>query len=135
MLLVFVVFMALIVALNFWLYRPLLAFMFKREEMLKKDSLNLQLQEQKIKDLHSEALMIVEKARQEANNIKEKTRKESQEKYVESFERVKNEMETRFLKAYQDLKEQRLAIRNELKEHLPAYQVAIQEQISKMKVD
>ena len=69
MILVFCCFVLLLFFLNQWLYKPLLAFMNKRDEMIKKDLQNTQGNLQEITKIQDEINTIIGNAQKEAKEI------------------------------------------------------------------
>lgn len=134
MLFVFIVFILLIIILNFWLYRPILDFMAKREEMFSSETSKLDEEKGKIARLHKEAQELIANARHEARIIRELANKEAGAKYEESFERAKNEIEARFIESKKILDEQRSVLREELVSKIPLFQQEIENRIKEMEI-
>lgn len=132
MLFVFVVFIALIVLLNAWLYRPLLQFMEKREKMLQKESSKLQAGQERIKELYHQSHLVVDRAKEEARLIRLAATQEATAKYKKKLEEVRHQAEERFLKLSGALEEQRLLLREELRENVPLFKQTFEDKIKKI---
>lgn len=134
MFLVFVVFMLLIFFLDFWLYRPMLDFMARRERMLIEGTSKLGEEKERINELHQQAQEVVKKAREEARLIREMANKEAREKYEESFGRARSEVEARFVESKRLFEEQRSTLREELFGNAPLFRQEMDKKIAQMGV-
>lgn len=133
MLLVFVVFIALIFFLNILLYRPILAFMQKRDESLNGGILALDGDKKRMEEIDLEIQKILKDAKEEAREIRNLATQEAQKKYNESFERARVELENRFNESKKGLVSQQEALHHALKNEAQCFGSLIEDKIAQMR--
>lgn len=132
MLLVFVVFMALIFYLNFWLYHPILEQMQKRKSLLDEDGSALVGLKAEVEEIKVKAQEVLLQARDQANKIKEEAIKEAQSDYDERFNRARSEIENRFLASQKELRDNQAKFYAELESRVPIFAQAIQKRVDSL---
>lgn len=132
MLLVFVIFMALIFYLNFWLYRPILEQMQKRKSLLDEDGSTLVGLKAEVEEIKAKAQEVLLQARDQANKIREEAIKEAQSDYDERFNRARSEIENRFLASQKELRDNQAKFYAELELKVPVFTQAIQKRVDSL---
>jgi len=127
-----VVFLVLIVLLNSWLYNPLLAYMQKRDDDIKKDLSEVGNNDDEIAALHAQADKIVSDAKAEAAALREKVVNEAKELSESKIEAKKAELAKKFAEFTEALNAERDSLNNALLSEVPLFKEAIKAKISKI---
>jgi len=120
-----VVFLFLIAVLNSWLYRPLLAFMQKRDEDIKKDLSKVGSNDGEIRDLLDKASDIVNNAKLEAAALREKVIADAKELADSRIEAKKAALANEYAEFEKSLIESKEELKKELLVQVPAYKEAL----------
>ncbi len=120
-----VVFLLLIAVLNSWLYRPLLAFMQKREEDVKRDLSKAGSNDSEIKELLAKAESIINSAKLEAAALREKVIADAKELADSRIEAKKAALANEFMEFEKSLQESRDSLKKELMAEVPSYKEAL----------
>ena len=127
-----VVFLVLIALLNSWLYNPLLGYMQKRDEDIKKDLSEVGNNDDEIASLHAQADKIVSDAKAEAMALREKVVSEAKELSESKIEAKKAELAEKFATFAASLNEEKESLNNVLLSEVPLFKEAIKAKISKI---
>ena len=127
-----VVFLVLIALLNSWLYNPLLGYMQKRDEDIKKDLSEVGSNDDEIAALHAQADKIVSDAKAEAMALREKVVSEAKELSDSKIEAKKAELAEKFATFTASLNEEKESLNSVLLSELPLFKEAIKAKISKI---
>ena len=127
-----VVFLVLIVLLDSWLYNPLLAYMQKRDDDIKKDLSEVGNNDDEIAALHAQADKIVSDAKAEAAALREKVVNEAKELSESKIEAKKAELAKKFAEFTEALNAERDSLNNALLSEVPLFKEAIKAKISKI---
>lgn len=127
-----VVFLVLIALLNSWLYNPLLGYMQKRDEDIKKDLLEVGNNDEEIASLHAQANKIISDAKAEAMVLRDKVVSEAKELSESKIEAKKAELAERFAQFTVSLKEEKESLNNALLSEIPLFKEAIKAKFSKI---
>jgi len=127
-----VVFLVLIALLNSWLYNPLLAYMQKRDDDIKKDLSEVGNNDDEIAALHAQADKIISDAKAEATALREKVVNEAKELSESKIEAKRAELAEKFAAFTASLKEERESLNNALLSEVPLFKEAIKAKISKI---
>ena len=119
------VFLALIVVLNGMVYKPLLSFMEKRDEDIKRDLSKAGTNSSEIEELLQKAEDIVQKAKMEAVALREKVVADAKELAASRIEAKKAALANEFAEFEENLKTTKEELRGELVKSLPAFQEAL----------
>jgi len=127
-----VVFLVLIALLNSWLYNPLLAYMQKRDDDIKKDLSEVGNNDDEIAALHAQADKIVSDAKAEAMALREKVVNEAKELSESKIEAKRAELAKKFAAFTETLNEEKQSLNNALLSEVPLFKEAIKAKISKI---
>ena len=127
-----VVFLVLIALLNSWLYNPLLGYMQKRDEDIKKDLSEVGNNDDLITSLHAQADKIVSDAKAEAMVLREKVVSEAKELSDSKIEAKKAELVEKFAMFTASLNEEKESLNSALLSEVPLFKEAIKAKISKI---
>lgn len=127
-----VVFLVLIALLNSWLYNPLLAYMQKRDDDIKKDLSEVGNNDDEIATLHAQADKIISDAKAEATVLREKVVSEAKELSESKIEAKRAELAEKFAVFTASLNEERESLNNALLSEVPLFKEAIKAKISKI---
>ena len=127
-----VVFLVLIALLNSWLYNPLLAYMQKRDDDIKKDLSEVGSNDDEIAALHAQADKIVSDAKAEAMALREKVVNEAKELSESKIEAKRAELAKKFAAFTETLKEEKESLNNALLSEVPLFKEAIKAKFSKI---
>lgn len=125
-----VVFLTLIAILNSWLYRPLFAYINKREEDIKNDLDHAGSNDDEISTLESKANAIIEEAKQEAAVLRERVVGEASALAKSKIEVKRAELAKQYAEFEVSLAKTKEQLRDELKSQLPIFQDAIKAKLS-----
>jgi len=120
-----VIFLFLIVVLNSWLYRPLLAFMQKREDDIKRDLSKVGSNDSEINELMDKANTILTNAKLEAAALREKVIADAKELAESRIEAKKATLANEYAEFEKSLEETKEEFRGELVKEVPAYKKAL----------
>jgi len=120
-----VVFLLLIAVLNSWLYRPLLAFMQKRDEDIKRDLSKVGSNDGEIKELLDKAGSILNDAKLEAAALREKVIADAKELADSRIEAKKAALANEYAEFEKSLLESKEELKKELLAQVPAYKEAL----------
>ncbi len=120
-----VVFLLLIAVLNSWLYRPLFAFMQKREDDLQRDLAKVGSNDSEIKELLEKANSILMNAKLEAAALREKVIADAKELADSRIEAKKAALANEYAEFEKSLAERREELKKELMAEAPAYKEAL----------
>lgn len=129
MILVFCCFVLLLFFLNQWLYKPLLAFMNKRDEMIKKDLQNTQGNLQEITKIQDEINTIMGNAQKEAKEIIEQATAREKKLMEEKLAEKKAELDSRLLAFREDLVRQQKELKDDLGTHIDEFKQSIRKKL------
>ena len=132
MLLVAVVFLALVVLLNGWLYQPLLRFMDERERSIRKDLAAASEENHEVEELQAKAREVVEKAKAEAAALRAKTIEESKMEAETKIEAKKEELEKAHHAFLEELKKEESQLKSELLSQLPLFKESLKAKFSQI---
>ena len=127
-----VVFLVLIALLNSWLYNPLLGYMQKRDEDIKRDLSEVGSNDDEIAALHAEAEKIVSDAKMEAMALREKVVNEAKELSESKIEAKRAELAEKYASFTASLNEEKASLNNALLSEVPLFKEAIKAKISKI---
>jgi len=127
-----VVFLVLIALLNSWLYNPLLAYMQKRDDDIKKDLSEVGSNDDEIASLHAQADKIVSDAKAEAMALREKVVSEAKELSDSKIEAKKAELAEKYATFIASLNEEKESLNSALLSEVPLFKEAIKAKISKI---
>ncbi len=120
-----VVFLLLIAVLNSWLYRPLVAFMQKREDDIKKDLSKAGSNDSEIKELLDKADNILMQAKLEAAALREKVIADAKELAASRIEAKKAALANEYAEFERSLETAREELKAQLTQEIPAYKEAL----------
>lgn len=127
-----IVFLMLIATLNSWLYRPLFAYMTKRDEDIKKDLQKVGSNDDEINELYSKAQSIVNNAKLEAAALREKVITDAKELANSKLEAKRAELASQYLEFEQSLGQSREQLTNDLKSQVPLFKEAVKAKFSQI---
>jgi len=126
------VFLVLIALLNSWLYNPLLSYMEKRDNDIKKDLSEVGSNADEIAALHAQAEKIISDAKAEATALREKVVNEAKELSESKIEAKRAELAKKFAAFTESLNEEKESLNNALLSEVPLFKEAIKAKISKI---
>ena len=129
MVLVFICFILLLFFLNQWLYKPMLSFMDKRDERVKKDLQDTQSNTQEIAKIQEEISTIISQAQKKAKEIIEEATTREKALCESKIEAKRQELDSQMLAFKAELKEQQAQLKSELSAHVGEYKQAISEKL------
>jgi F-type H+-transporting ATPase subunit b len=127
-----VTFIILLVLLNAVLYKPLLEFMAKREESIKRDLDNASKNTQEVASFHKEAESIISKAKAEAVEMKTKALDEIKSEISAQIEAKKSELDTKYASFLEGLSEERVSLKNQLLSQMPLFKDGLKIKLSQL---
>jgi F-type H+-transporting ATPase subunit b len=132
MLLVAVIFLALLILLNSWLYRPLMAFMDERDKSIRKDLENVSANSSEIDELKAKAEAVIAEAKSEAAALRAKTVEESKRLATSKIEAKKEELEKSYQEFLNDLKKEEEQLKSELLSQMPLFKESLKAKLSQI---
>ena len=127
-----VVFLVLIALLNSWLYNPLLGYMKKRDDDIKKDLNEVGNNDDEIATLHKQADKIISDAKAEAMALRDKVVNEAKELSESKIEAKKAELAEKFAAFNDSLKSEKENLNNALLSEVPLFKEAIKAKFSQI---
>jgi F-type H+-transporting ATPase subunit b len=128
----FVVFVSLIVVLNSWLYNPLVSFMKKRDEDIKRDLDKVGSNDNEINELHTKAETIIMNAKLEAAALREKVIADAKELADSKLEAKRAELASEYLEFEQSLAKSKKELTDDLMSQVPMFKEALKAKMSKI---
>ena len=128
----FVVFVSLIAVLNSWLYNPLLSFMNKRDEDIKKDLEKVGNNDDEINELKSKAETIIMNAKLEAAALREKVIADAKELADSKLEAKRAELASEYLEFEQSLAKSKKELTDDLMSQVPMFKEALKAKMSQI---
>ena len=132
MLLVAVVFLALLVVLNSWLYQPLQAFMDERDKTIRKDLENVHADSSEIEELQAKAEGVIAEAKSEAAALRAKTIEDSKMLAASKIEAKKEELEKAYQEFLTSLKGEEETLKSELLSQMPLFRESLKAKFSQI---
>jgi len=127
-----VVFLVLIALLNSWLYNPLLGYMKKRDDDIKKDLNEVGSNDDEIAALHLQAENVISNAKAEAMALRDKVVNEAKELSESKIEAKKAELAEKFAAFNASLNAEKENLSSTLLSEIPLFQEAIKAKFSKI---
>ena len=128
----FVVFVSLIAVLNSWLYNPLLSFMNKRDEDIKKDLEKVGNNDDEINELKSKAETIIMNAKLEAAALREKVIADAKELAESKLEAKRAELASEYLEFEKSLAKSKEELTSDLMSQVPVFKEAVKAKFSQI---
>jgi F-type H+-transporting ATPase subunit b len=128
----FVVFVSLIAVLNSWLYNPLISFMHKRNEDVKKDLEKVGSNDDEINELHAKAASIIMNAKLEAAALREKVIADAKELADSKLEAKRAELAQEYLEFEQLIAKSKEELTNDLMSQVPMFKEALKAKMSQI---
>jgi F-type H+-transporting ATPase subunit b len=128
----FVVFVSLIAVLNSLLYNPLMNFMNKRNEDLKRDLEKVGSNDDEINELHAKAESIIMNAKLEAAALREKVIADAKELADSKLEAKRAELAQEYLEFEQSLAKSKEELTNDLMSQVPMFKEALKAKMSQI---
>ncbi len=128
----FVVFVSLIAVLNSWLYNPLLSFMNKRDEDIKKDLEKVGNNDDEINELKSKAETIIMNAKLEAAALREKVIADAKELVDSKLEAKRAEFAQEYLEFEKSLSNAKKELTTDLLKQVPVFKEAVSAKFSQI---
>ncbi len=128
----FVVFVSLIVVLNSWLYNPLIGFMKKRDEDIKRDLDKVGSNDNEINELHVKAETIIMNAKLEAAALREKVIADAKELADSKLEAKRAELASEYLEFEQSLAKSKKELTDDLMSQVPMFKEALKAKMSQI---
>ncbi len=132
MILVFCCFVILLFLLNQWLYKPMIAFMTKRDEMIKKDLQDTQDNLQEITKIQEEITKIIGDAQREAKEIIEQATAKEKALLEGKLAEKKAELDSKMLAFRQELVGYQEDLRSGLSLHIGEYKQSIRKKLEQI---
>ncbi len=120
-----IVFLTLIAVLNSWLYRPLFAYMEKRDADIKKDLDEVGSNDDEIAALKAEAQGIVDNAKREVAELREKVIANAKELANGKIEAKRTELASQYSEFETSLEGEREQIKVALLSQVPLFKEAV----------
>jgi F-type H+-transporting ATPase subunit b len=120
-----IVFLALIAVLNSWLYRPLFAYMEKRDADIKKDLDEVGSNDEEIAALKAQAQSIVDNAKREVTELREKVIANAKELANSKIEAKRAELAKEYSEFETSLDGEREQIKVALLSQVPLFKEAV----------
>ena len=127
-----IVFLMLIATLNSWLYRPLFAYMTKRDEDIKKDLQKVGSNDDEINELYSKAESIVNNAKLEAAALREKVITDAKELADSKLEAKRAELASQYLEFEQSLAKSKEQLTSDIMSQVPLFKEAVKAKFSQI---
>ncbi len=128
----FVVFVSLIAVLNSWLYNPLISFMHKRDEDIKRDLDEVGSNDSEINELHAKAESIIMNAKLEAAALREKVIADAKELAESKLEAKSAKLAQEYLEFEQLLAKSKKKLTNDLMSQVPMFKEALKAKMSQI---
>ncbi len=128
----FIVFLTLIATLNSWLYNPLLAYMNKRDEDIKKDLQKVGSNDEEINELNLNAQTIITNAKLEAAALREKVMMDAKELADSKLEAKRAELAKKYIEFELSLAESKKQLTDNLKLQVPLFSEAVKAKFSQI---
>jgi len=128
----FVVFVSLIAVLNSKLYNPLMSFMHKRDDDIKKDLEKVGSNDSEINELHEKAESIIMNAKLEAAALREKVIADAKELADSKLEAKRAELAQEYLEFEQSLAKSKEELTNDLMSQVPMFKEALKAKMSQI---
>jgi F-type H+-transporting ATPase subunit b len=128
----FVVFVSLIAVLNSLLYNPLVAFMKKRDDDIKKDLEKVGSNDSEIKELLDKAESIIMNAKLEAAALREKVIADAKELADARIEAKRASLTTEYNEFKESLVKSKEELSSELMNQVPVFKEALKAKISQI---
>jgi len=128
----FVVFVSLIAVLNSWLYNPLLSFMNKRDEDIKKDLEKVGSNDEEISELNKKAESIIMNAKLEAAALREKVIVDAKELVDSKLEAKRAELAQEYLEFEKSLSDAKEELTTDLLKQVPVFKEAVTAKFSQI---
>ena len=127
-----IVFLTLIAVLNNWLYKPLFAYMKKRDEDIKKDLQKVGNNDDEINELNSKAQLIINNAKIDATALREKVVADAKELADSKLEAKRAELASQYLEFEKSLSKSREQLESDLKSQMPLFKEAVKAKFSQL---
>ena len=127
-----IVFLTLIAVLNNWLYKPLFAYMKKRDEDIKKDLQKVGNNDDEINELNSKAQLIINNAKIDVTALREKVVADAKELADSKLEAKRAELASQYLEFEQSLSKSREQLVSDLKSQMPLFKEAVKAKFSQL---
>ena len=127
-----VVFLVLIALLNSWLYNPLLGYMKKRDDDIKKDLNEVGSNDDEIAALHKQAEQIISNAKAEAMALRDKVVNEAKELSESKIEAKRAELAEKFAAFNASLNAEKESLNSTLLSEVPLFKEAIKAKFSQI---
>ena len=128
----FVVFVSLIAVLNSWLYNPLLSFMKKRDDDIKKDLEKVGNNDAEIEELNKKAESIIMNAKLEAAALREKVIADAKELVDSKLEAKRAELAQEYLEFEKSLSKAKEELTTDLLKQVPVFKEAVAAKFSQI---
>jgi len=129
---VFVVFIASLLLLNNWLFKPLVGFMDKREQSIRSDATDIRASEDETKETLKKAQEILEIAKKEASQIKERAHQDAKKLSHGMLEQKQKELEVEYVRFVAELQNERAELKNSLVSQTPLFKESLKAKISRI---
>jgi len=127
-----IVFLTLIAVLNSWLYNPLISFMNKRDEDIKRDLGKVGSNDEEINELNSKAESIIVNAKLEATALREKVIADAKELADSKLEAKRAELASEYLEFEQSLQNSKEQLSSDLMSQVPLFKEAVKAKFSQI---
>ncbi len=127
-----IVFLTLIAVLNSWLYRPLFAYMEKRDADIKKDLDEVGSNDSEIAALKAEAQSIIDEAKRTVSELREKVIADARELASSKIDAKRAELAIKYSEFETSLNEEREQIKVALLSQVPLYKEAVKAKFSQI---
>jgi len=128
----FVVFVSLIAVLNSWLYNPLISFMKKRDDDIKKDLEKVGNNDDEINELNQKAETIIMNAKLEAAALREKVIADAKELVDSKLEAKRAELAQEYLEFEKYLSNNKEELTTDLLKQVPVFKEAVKAKFSQI---
>ena len=132
MALVFVVFLATLYLLIFWLFKPLIHFMEKREESISQDVQEIKDSASEVEYINQEIQQILSHAHQEAKQMMENALAEAKSVSDAKLARQRGESQAKLQEFAKKLEEEKASLKADLLSQKPLFQDALRKKISQI---
>ncbi len=127
-----VVFLILIAVLNSWLYRPLFAYMEKRDADIKSDLNEAGSTDDDVATLKAEAQSIIDEAKRTVSELREKVIADARELAQSKIDAKRAELASQYSEFETSLNEEREQIKAALLSQVPLYKEAVKAKFSQI---
>jgi len=128
----FVVFVSLIAVLNSWLYNPLISFMKKRDDDIKKDLEKVGNNDDEVNELNQKAETIIMNAKLEAAALREKVIADAKELVDSKLEAKRAELAQEYLEFEKSLSNNKEELTTDLLKQVPVFKEAVKAKFSQI---